>query len=251
MSESSPNGVTRRVAERGYRGIWVVLRDWFRVPEAPPSLPVPPTGVLQSFRPSEGYLRYLTLGFWIFVVVLNGAILIAWLTMSIAAPVAGLIFTLPAVALAIVPDVLSYVALRLRYDTTWYVLSDRSIRIRRGIWIIEEVTITFENVQNVSVAQGPVQRYFGIADVTIQTAGGGGAGPNGVATGGHMGIIEGISNAEQMRDAILAKVRASRHAGLGDEHHHDIHPAATGLGAAHLAMLRDIRDAVRAMPHSA
>ncbi len=248
MSEIPNEGVARRVAQSGYRGIWVILRDWFRVPDAPPSLPIPPTGILQSFRPSEGYLRYLTLGFWIFVFILNGAMLIAWLTLAIAVPVVGLALALPALALALVPDVLSYVALRLRYDTTWYVLSDRSIRIRRGIWIIEEVTITFENVQNVSVAQGPLQRYFGIADVTIQTAGGGGAGPNGVATGGHMGIIEGISNAEQMRDAILAKVRASRHAGLGDEHHHDTHHGAAGFGSAHLAMLREIRDAVRTMP---
>jgi uncharacterized membrane protein YdbT with pleckstrin-like domain len=73
----------------------------------------------------------------------------------------------------IAPDVIAYVGLHLRYDTTWYVFTDRSLRIRRGIWVIHETTITFENVQNVAVAQGPVQRYFGIADVIVQTAGGG------------------------------------------------------------------------------
>ena len=65
-------------------------------------------------------------------------------------------------------------AMHLRYDTTWYVLTNRSLRIRRGIWMIHETTITYENVQNVSVNQGPLQRIFGIADVLVQTAGGGG-----------------------------------------------------------------------------
>ena len=73
----------------------------------------------------------------------------------------------------VAPDVIAYVAIHLRYDTTWYVLTDRSLRIRRGIWIIHETTISFENVQNVEVRQGPLQRYFGIADVIVQTAGGG------------------------------------------------------------------------------
>ena len=48
-------------------------------------------------------------------------------------------------------------------------------RIRRGIWIIHETTITFENVQNVVVQQGPLQRWYGIANVLIETAGGGGS----------------------------------------------------------------------------
>ena len=63
------------------------------------------------------------------------------------------------------PDVFAYVGIHLRYDTTWYVLTDRSLRIRRGILTIHETTISFENVQNVEVRQGPLQRYFGIADV--------------------------------------------------------------------------------------
>ena len=63
-----------------------------------------------------------------------------------------------------------YVALHLRYDTTWYVVTDRSLRIRRGIWVIEETTITFENVQNVSITQGPLERAFGIATLVVDTA---------------------------------------------------------------------------------
>lgn len=68
-------------------------------------------------------------------------------------------------AFIILPDVVAYVAIHLRFDTTWYVMTERSLRIRRGIWVLHETTITFENVQNVVVNQGPVQRFFGIANV--------------------------------------------------------------------------------------
>lgn len=245
MNPNEPSGLARQVADGSYRGLWIILRDWFRVPEHPPSLPMTAGGTVSSFRPAEGYLRYMKLEFWIFVLALDGAILAGWIALAVAMPVVGLMLLLPAIALALLPDLLAYIGLRLRFDTTWYVMSDRSIRIRRGIWIIEEVTITFENVQNVSVAQGPLQRYFGIADVTIQTAGGGAAGPHGASMGGHMGIIEGIANADHMRDAILAKVKESRHAGLGDERHHEPRAATTGFSPAHVALLREIRDAAR------
>jgi hypothetical protein len=116
--------------------------------------------------------------------------------------------------------VLAYVAIHLRYDTTWYVISERSMRLRHGVWSVHETTITFENVQNVQVSQGPLQRYFGFSDLVVQTAGGGGsAGPHGHAAGGgaHAGRIEGVEDPNAMRELIMAKVRASRSAGLGDE----------------------------------
>ena len=47
-----------------------------------------------------------------------------------------------------------------------------------------ETTITFENIQNVTVQQGPLQRLFGIADVRVDTAGGGGGGPHSQHGGG-------------------------------------------------------------------
>ena len=106
---------------------------------------------VESFRPAEGFLRYLKLHFWILLILIDVAILIGWIILTAAAPVAGILLAGPALFLAVVPDVIAYVAIHLRYDTTWYVVSDRSLRIRRGIWIIQETTITFENVQNVSV----------------------------------------------------------------------------------------------------
>src|SRR5207247_118797 len=95
-----------------------------------------------------------------------------------------------------------------------------SLRIRRGIWLIHETTITFENVQNVEIRQGPLQRYFGIADVHIDTAGGGGekhAKHGNLTSAGHRGLIEGVADAVGIRDLILARLERSKKAGLGDE----------------------------------
>ncbi len=151
-------------------------------------------------------------------------------------------------AVAILPDIVVYVAIHLRYDTTWYVLSDRSVRIRRGIWTITETTITFENVQDVKIDQGPIQRVYGISDIVIQTAGGGASAEHdGTGTTTHIGRIEGIADAARIRDLIMNRVRRSRSAGLGDEHRTNSgHPAThiTRWTAGHLEMLREIRVAL-------
>ena len=160
-----------------YRGIWAILVRWFRVPDRPPTLPVPPGETLASFRPAEGFLRYLKFLFWIVLLLIDGAILIGWLAITIAVPWLGAVLAIPAFLIAVVPDVIAYIAIHLRYDTTWYVMTSRSLRIRRGIWTIHETTISFENVQNVTVTQGPVERLFGIANVRVDTAGGGGKSP--------------------------------------------------------------------------
>jgi membrane protein YdbS with pleckstrin-like domain len=230
-----------------YRGIWAVLVRWFKVPDQPPTLPIPAGETIQSFRPSEGFLRYLKFLFWIGLTVIDVAILFGWVALTMAFPVAGAILALPALFVAIAPDILAYIAIHLRYDSTWYVMTSRSLRIRRGIWLIHETTITFENVQNVEINQGPLQRYFGIADVRVDTAGGGGekGGKHGnIASAGHRGLIEGIGDAVRIRDLILARLKQSKKAGLGDEpapHEHT--PAWTD---EHVAVLREIRDLVRA-----
>ena len=62
---------------------------------------------------------------------------------------------------------------KLDYDYHHYVITDRSLRIRAGVWHVHEMTMTFANVQNISIRQGPLQRLLGIADLVVQTAGGG------------------------------------------------------------------------------
>jgi membrane protein YdbS with pleckstrin-like domain len=234
-----------------YRGVWASVVSLFRVPAEPPTLPAVGETV-RSLRPAPGFLRYLKFFFWLLLIPGDVIPLVAWGAISLASPLLGIALAVPFLVLMIAPDVVAYVAIHLRYDTTWYVLTDRSLRIRRGIWVIHETTISFENVQNVEVRQGPVQRCFDIADVVVQTAGGGarhGKGESGPALGAHVGILQGLDDAAAVRDLILERVRRTRSTGLGDER-----PGAPErVGAArasafsptHLAVLREIRDTTR------
>ncbi len=226
-----------------YRGVWRVLADLFRVPKEPPTLPTAPGERVESFRPAPQFLRLLKLLFWIWLALIDVAILALWLAITIDEPAVGALLALPALLLAVVPDVIAYVAIHLRYDTTWYVMSDRSLRCRRGIWIITEHTITFENVQNVAVRSGPIERLFGLGTLVVETAGSDG-GHEGKVAIGNRAIVEGITNADELRVKVMAQVEKSRGAGLGDDRGAEAPRAASAWSAKHVAVLREVRDAL-------
>ena len=211
--------VVLRASKWCYKGVWRFVTNWMRLPPLPPELAGADDSLISAFRPAEGYLRYRKLFFWIGLVLIDVVLIAAWIVLLVALPIAGIVLAPLFWFVIIVPDILVYIGLHLRYDTTWYVLSDRTLRLRRGIWIIQEVTITYENIQNVSVRQGPIQRFFGISDVLVETAGGGGqTGPHGQQSlTSHQGLLEGISNPTEVRELIMAKWRAAKSAGLGDD----------------------------------
>lgn len=237
-------GATEKATRWVYRGIWGVLVTYLRVPDGPPGVPPGAGEVLRSVKPAIGFLRYLKLQFWVLLVLIDVGIIALWVVILVASPLAGLLTAPIFWGVAIIPDIFAYAAIHVRYDTTWYLVTERGVRIRRGVWLLRENTITFENVQNVEVRQGPLQRYFGISDVVIQTAGGGGAaGPHGQeGSSSHHGLIEGIDGAAELRDLIMSKALTSRGAGLGDEHHGV--GEGPGLSPAHLRMLGEIRAAL-------
>lgn len=100
--------------------------------------------------------------------------------------------------------------------------------------------------QNVHVRQGPVQRYFGISTIVMESAGAAeGEGHNQHAVG-NKAIMEGIHNPEEIRELILERVRQSRSVGLGDEPQ----PGAAiskGWSAKHQRALREILDEIRGL----
>jgi membrane protein YdbS with pleckstrin-like domain len=225
-----------------YRGIWGALTEWFQVPSQPPSLPAGPGEQVRAFRPANGFLRYLKFRFWLYLLIIDGAVAIAWIALFASYTRIALWLAPIAFAFAVFPDIVAYIAIHLRYDTTWYVFTDRSLRIRRGIWVLHETTITFENVQNVSVNSGPLERWFGIANVVVDTAGGGKSSKDSEhkrLSNYHQGLIEGIDHPDEIRNLILNRVRHSRTAGLGDET-----AARVDWSAEHVAVLREIRDAL-------
>ena len=233
-------------AAKFYTGFWGALTKWFLVPRDPPKLPAGPKEDAVSFQPADGYLRYRKFSFWIVLTIVDIAILAGWIVVLLTLPLLAVILIPIALIVAVVPDIVAYLAIHLRYDTTWYVMTQRSIRIRRGIWIISEMTFTFENVQNLKVIQGPLQRLFGISDIIIETAGGGGSEEQQKGQSmfsAHRGVIEGIANPDEIRDQILARIRTSRSSGLGDDQHSV--PARAAWKQEHVNTLTEIRDLLK------
>ncbi len=115
---------------------------------------------------------------------------------------------------------LSLVPVIIDWEMRWYIVTDRSLRIREGAWKISEMTLTFANVQEVSIRQGPIERLFGIANLKVRTAGGGASvGPHEAQSeekSGHIGYFRGVDNAPMIRDLILERLKRLRDAGLGD-----------------------------------
>jgi membrane protein YdbS with pleckstrin-like domain len=243
-STTNPPAIEPRGTGWIYEGVWGLMTRLFYVPRDPPTLPGGRN--VQTFHPAHGFLSYMKLQFWIGVVVVDTAIAIGWIVLTAADYRAGLASLPLALLLIVVPAAVIYLAIHLRYDNTWYLMSDRSLRIRRGIWVIHEMTITFENVQNISISQGPVQRYFGIADLVVETAGSGGGSKEGeMRRISNQGMLEGVANAAELRDRILARLRQSQSVGLGDDN--DAVRAAA-WSPEHLAVLRDILTELRQDP---
>ena len=149
---------------------------------------------------------------------------------------------------------LTFFSLRLNYEMRWYKVTDRSLRIRAGVWSVREMTMTFANVQNITVSQGPLERLFGISDVKVDSAGGGGsAGSHGESHGQslHVATFRGVDNPEEIRDLMLQRLRRLRDAGLGDpDDAATLKEAVRGSllgGAETLTLLAAFRDEARAM----
>ena len=220
---------------------------WLRIPHEP----VAPVGDrdVTVFRAAPGFYKYQLAG-WLFSNLAATVGLIFALGFSVRAeewitgalpdriPTPLLVLTearilqlfwlveIGAVALFALQAVGSLLLLRLNFEQRWYMVSDRSLRIREGLIKLHEKTMTFANVQQVSIRQGPIQRLFGIADLEVATAGGGGHTAETVESDAHTAFFHGIADAAQVRDFIQQRVRQFRDAGLGD--HDDVVPALAG-----------------------
>jgi membrane protein YdbS with pleckstrin-like domain len=131
---------------------------------------------------------------------------------------------------------ISFAVVWLDFNRRWYLVTDRSLRIREGVWTVHERTMSFANVQNLEIRQGPIYRLLGLASLEVRSAGGGqaqapGAKGKGLERDLHVAYFRGVDNAREIRDLILARLRRVRGAGLGDPDE-EREQAAADLGAA-------------------
>jgi membrane protein YdbS with pleckstrin-like domain len=167
------------------------------------------------------------------------------------------VLKLVGVLLYLIQIPITYAMARLDYELRWYIVTDRSLRIRAGLAAVQETTMSFANVQQVVVSQGPLQRLLGIADLRVQSAGGGGdKTEHGGGESLHTGIFHGVDNANDVRDLILERLRSFREAGLGDPDELNSRPRGTpnsalaGAREASLAAARELLQEAKALRHS-
>jgi len=155
---------------------------------------------------------------------------------------------------------ISFFLVLLDWELRWYIVTDRSLRIREGVVRVKEMTMTFANVQEVSIQQGPLQRLLGISDLKVRTAGGGAAsGPPAKqrqqeAQSLHIGYFHGVDNAGAIRDLILERLKQLRDAGLGDPDQAQLQtdePESETMSSGLLTAARGLLAEARALRQSA
>jgi len=224
-----------------------------------PPDPVPPLGDEAStrlFRAAPAYYHYLLI-LW----ALKSLLALFIVSVATIGPFVGafaatkhghnsglLLLLIPGLLfLALVVLRLFALALvRLDFEKRWYVVTDRSLRVREGVAIVREMTVTFANIQNIAISQGPIQRALGIADLRVDTAGGGAI--NSQKHPGqdlHTAWLRGVNNAPEVRQVIQDRLRQFKDTGLGD--HDDQAAAASSSASTTLAALRELEHEARAL----
>ncbi|MGH7449382.1 MAG: PH domain-containing protein [Longimicrobiales bacterium] len=205
----------------------LVLR-LLRVPAQPQAPAGDPASVL-TFRASPRYFQY-RVALWCVtqlaaLAALIGGALFLRMMAETAAPfwrfnLWGLLELCAWVAFAAQLPV-TFMLLRLDFEMRWYLLSDRSLRIREGTLVVREKTMAYANIQNISIRRNPLQRIFGLATVAVRAAGGGsgtadqkGGSRTGMHT--HEAHFEGVDNGDEIRDILRQRIRRHRDSGLGD-----------------------------------
>ena len=122
--------------------------------------------------------------------------------------------------------------------------------------------MTFANIQQITIRQGPLQRLLRIADLEVRSAGGGsgshygeGSGHGGGTHSMHLGYFRGVENAGAIRDLMLERLRRWRDTGLGDpDEAQPVRPASEPIAdscsvvlAAAEQVLAEVRALRRAM----
>ncbi len=122
-----------------------------------------------------------------------------------------------------------FLGLFIRYKTLRYQLDDEGVSLAVGLLFRKETTLAYRRIQDIHVKRSLFQRWLGISTVEIMTASG---------SAGAEIALEGVRDAEALRDFLYARMR-------GAQDDDDLSPGPSGDTEDALALLRDIRDALR------
>lgn len=208
---------------------------------APPHLPEG-SALVRHLRPSSSWLayRYLQVLFGLLNQFIGVGVMAVVLVTKLGKGGVLLAVLLAVIELFVVGFAL--VVARVDYDLRHYLVGDRSLRVAQGAWRREEVTLSYANVQNIEVMQGPLERLFGFKSLTVSTAGSDGS-PQDDAS--HLVTLVGLENADELRELILGMLRQHKDSGLGET----VPKPSAALDVGRLIEIRDaaiaLRDAAR------
>ena len=86
---------------------------------------------------------------------------------------------------------------RRYFDRLKCCLTERSLVVKKGVVFRREKTIPLDKIQDLSLHEGPIQRWLGLCALKVETAGQ--SSPQGAADAGLVGIADVI----EFRDAVL------------------------------------------------
>lgn len=201
------------------------------------------SSLVRSLKPSEQWLAYRYLqtlfGF------LNQFIGVGIAVIAAVAKLRGwgLVIALGIFAVEAFLIGLALVVTRVDFELRHYLVGDRSLRVAQGAWTREEVTLSYANVQNIEVNQGPLERLFGFKSLTISTAG---ADTTPGKENSHLVTLVGLQDADEVRALILGMLKQQRDSGLGEPGTH-----AAPSSPLVLSRLNEIRAAAVALRDAA
>lgn len=92
-------------------------------------------------------------------------------------------------------------AMWFRYITLRYKFDDDGVSMSHGVLFRREINLTYRRIQDIHVTRNILQRWMGLATISLQTASG--------SAQAEM-KIEGILQPEQLRDYLYSRMRGSR-----------------------------------------
>ena len=130
-----------------------------------------------------------------------------------------------------------------KYLTLQYKFDDKGITMSWGVLFRREIYLTYRRIQDIHVSRGIIQRWLGIATVSVQTASG--------SAGAQMSI-EGIGDPQGLRDFLYGKMRGGSLEAkpTRDAVESEVEIAASGGSACPdemLVVLNEILDEVKAL----
>ena len=105
--------------------------------------------------------------------------------------------------------VLCYLWAKLSYRYWGYELTQKAIKVEKGVIWKKYISIPYDRIQNVDIYRGVLARILGLSDIHIQTAGYSGYGKRGFGTEGRLPGLD-VKKSEQLREELIEKVSTTR-----------------------------------------